>query len=99
MDTFVSTVTRQEISVGRSPAAIYVITQEMIQRGGALTIPDVLRMVPGVEVVQIDANKWAVTVRGFNGRVANKLLVQIDGRSVYTQSFSGVFWDMNDVVL
>lgn len=99
MDTLVSTVTRQESTVGRSPAAIYVITQEMIQRSGALTIPDVLRMVPGVEVAQIDANKWAVSIRGFNGRVANKLLVQIDGRTVYTQSFSGVFWDMNDLVL
>ena len=99
MDTLVSTVTRQESTVGRSPAAIYVITQEMIQRSGALTIPDVLRMVPGVEVAQISAGQWAITIRGFNGRLANKLLVQIDGRTVYTQSFSGVFWDMNDLVL
>ena len=99
MDTVVSSVSRQESTVGRSPAAVFVITPEMIRRSGAINIPDLLRMVPGVEVARIDANKWAVTARGFNGRLANKLLVQIDGRSVYAQSSGGVFWDMQDVVL
>ncbi len=56
-------------------------------------------MVPGVQVAQIDANKWAVSARGFNGRFANKLLVLIDGRSVYTPLFSGVYWDMHDLML
>jgi iron complex outermembrane receptor protein len=99
MDTVVSTVSRQESTIGRSPAAVFVITPEMIRRSGATNIPDLLRMVPGVEVARIDANKWAITIRGFNSRFANKLLVQIDGRTVYAQSFSGVFWDMQDVVL
>lgn len=99
MDTVVSTVSRQESTVGRSPAAVFVITAEMIKRSGALTIPDLLRMVPGVQVAQIDANKWAITARGFNNQYANKLLVQIDGQSVYNQAFSGVFWDAEDLVL
>ena len=95
----VSSVSRQESTVGRSPAAVFVITNEMIRRSGARTIPDVLRMVPGVNVARIDANKWAVSIRGFNSRYANKLLVQIDGRSIYTPLFGGVFWDVQDVVL
>ena len=66
--------------MGQSPAAVFVITNEMIRRSGAKTIPEVLRMVPGVEVAQIDSNKWAVSIRGFGGRFANDLLVQIDGR-------------------
>jgi iron complex outermembrane recepter protein len=99
MDTVVSSVSRQESTVGRSPAAVYVITPEMIRRSGATNIPDLLRMVPGVEVAQIDVNKWAITIRGFNDRFAGKLLVQIDGRAVYRQATSGVFWDEQDVVL
>ena len=81
------------------PAAIYVITSEDIRRSGATSVPDLLRMVPGVQVAQIDANKWAISIRGFNGRYANKLLVLIDGRSVYTPLFSGVYWDVQDVML
>jgi len=99
LDVEVSTVSRTESTVGRSPAAVFVITDEMIRRSGARSIPEVLRMVPGVQVARIDANKWAVTIRGFSGRFANKLLVQIDGRSVYTPLFGGVFWDVQDVVL
>ena len=99
MDMEVSTVSRTESTVGRSPAAVFVVTNEMIRRSGARSVPEVLRMVPGVQVARIDANKWAVTIRGFNGRFANKLLVQIDGRSVYTPLFGGVWWDAQDVVL
>lgn len=95
----VSTVSRQESTVGRSPAAVFVITNEMIRRSGARSIPEALRMAPGVQVARIDANKWAISIRGFNGRFANKLLVQIDGRSVYTPLFAGVFWDVQDVLL
>ena len=58
-----------------------------------------LRMVPGITVARIDANKWAVSARGFAGRFANALLVLIDGRSVYTPAFSGVYWEVNDVLL
>jgi iron complex outermembrane receptor protein len=99
MDLEVTSVSRQESTVGRSPAAVFVITQEMIGRSGARTVPDLLRMVPGAEVARIDANKWAISIRGFNNRFGNKLLVQIDGRSVYTQAFNGVFWDEHEVVL
>lgn len=99
LDTVVSTVERKQSTVGRTPAAVYVITREMIRRSGARYVPEVLRMAPGVQVAQIDANKWAVSIRGFNGRFANKLLVQIDGRSVYNPLFAGVFWDAQGVLL
>ncbi|MHC4877896.1 MAG: TonB-dependent receptor plug domain-containing protein [Planctomycetota bacterium] len=95
----VSTVSRQKSTVGKSPAAVFVITNEMIRRSSARSLPEVLRMAPGVQVARIDANKWEVSIRGFNGRFANKLLVQIDGRSVYTPLFAGVFWDAQNVLL
>jgi iron complex outermembrane receptor protein len=99
LEEVVSSVSRQESTVGKSPAAVYVITQEMIRHSGATNIPDVLRMVPGIEVARINANSWAITSRGFNNLYASKLLVQIDGRAVYSQFFSGVIWSMQDVVL
>ncbi|MBN2578599.1 MAG: TonB-dependent receptor [Pirellulales bacterium] len=99
LDVPVSTVARQESTVGKSAAAVYVITNEMIRRSGAKTIPDVLRLAPGVDVARIDSNKWAISIRGFNVRFANQLLVQIDGRSVYTVTFGGVFWDVQDLLL
>lgn len=80
-------------------AAVFVITQEDIRRSGARSIPEALRLAPGVQVARIDANKWAISIRGFNGRFADKLLVLIDGRSVYTPLFSGVFWDAQDTIL
>jgi iron complex outermembrane recepter protein len=95
----VTSVSRQPSTVGKSPAAVFVITQEMILRSGCNNIPDLLRLVPGMEVARIDANKWAVSCRGFNNLYAKHLLVQVDGRAVYTQFFSGVIWDMQDVVL
>ena len=97
--TEVTTVTRQESNVGRSPAAVYVITSEMIRRSGARTLPDILRLVPGFHVARMDANKWAISCRGFTDRFADKLLVQIDGRTVYTPLFSGVYWDVQDLLL
>jgi len=99
MDTVVTSVSRQESTVGRSPTAVFVITQEMIRRSAANNIPDLLRMVPGVDVAQISADTWAISIRGFNGQYASKLLVQIDGRAVYSQLFSGVFWDVQDYPL
>lgn len=99
LDTPVSTVSRQESTVGHSPAAVFVITNEMIRRSGAKEVPELLRMVPGLEVAKIDSNKWAISARGFNGRFANSLLVQIDGRTVYTPLFAGVFWDVQDLLL
>ncbi|MBW2667507.1 MAG: TonB-dependent receptor, partial [Deltaproteobacteria bacterium] len=94
----VTTVSRRAQKISESAAAITVITNEEIRRSGMTTIPDLLRMVPGLHVANIDANKWAVTARGFNGEFANKLLVMIDGRSVYTPLFAGVFWDVQDVL-
>jgi iron complex outermembrane recepter protein len=99
MNQPVTSVTKHTQKVGDSAAAIFVITQEDIRRSGATSIPDALRMVPGLEVAQIDQNKWAIGSRGFNGRFDNKLLVLIDGRSVYTPLFSGVYWNVQDVVL
>jgi iron complex outermembrane receptor protein len=95
----VTSVSKRPQKVGDSAAAIFVITQEDIRRSGAANIPDALRMVPGVEVARIDENKWAIGSRGFNGRFDNKLLVLIDGRSVYTPLFSGVYWNVQDVLL
>ncbi|MCK4502409.1 MAG: TonB-dependent receptor [Desulfuromonadales bacterium] len=96
----------QVISASKTPtrlmetaAAVSVINRADIHRSGARTVPEVLRMVPGVHVAQLDANRWAVTVRGFNGQTANKLLVMIDGRSIYTPTFSGTYWDALDVSL
>ena len=96
---YVESPGRQPSTVGRSPTAIAVITNEMIRRSGARTVPDLFRMVPGLFVAKIDANKWSVSSRGFSGRFARKLLVQIDGRTVYTPLFGGTFWDAQDVLL
>ena len=93
-DVEVTSVSKQESTVGRSPAAIFVITSEMIRRSGATNIPDLLRMVPGMEVARINSHTWVVSCRGFNSQFANKLLVLIDGRSVYNQQFGGVYWDV-----
>jgi iron complex outermembrane receptor protein len=95
----VTSVARREQKLSQSASAIYVITQEDIRRSGATTIPDALRMAPGVHVGQMDGNKWIVSIRGFHGRFANKLLVMIDGRSVYSPVFGGVYWEANDLLL
>src|ERR1700691_2113267 len=99
MNITVTSVSRQEQKVSRTAAAIFVITAEDIRRSGATNIPDLLRMVPGVDVEQINANTWAVSARGFNGRLSNKLLVLIDGRTLYTPTFDGTFWDVVDLPL
>lgn len=99
MNIRVTSVSKREQSLARTAAAIFVIGQEDIRRSGATNLPDLLRMVPGVDVQQIDANSWAISVRGFNSRYSNKVLVLIDGRSVYTPSFSGVFWEHLDMPL
>ena len=99
MNLEVTTVSKKAQKRSDTAAAVFVITQSDIQRSGAASIPEALRMVPGVEVARIDASKWAITVRGFNGRFANKLLVLMDGRALYTPAFSGVFWHMQDTLL
>jgi iron complex outermembrane receptor protein len=99
MNVEVTSVSKRTQRVADAAAAIFVITQEDIRRSGAASIPEALRMVPGLQVARIDENKWAIGSRGFNGRFDNKLLVLIDGRSVYTPLFSGVYWNVQDVML
>jgi iron complex outermembrane receptor protein len=95
----ITSASRKEQRVADVAAAVFVITHDDIRRSGMTTIPDLLRLVPGVGVAQINSNKWAVSVRGFNGLYANKLLVLVDGRSIYSRIFSGVFWDAEDLML
>jgi iron complex outermembrane receptor protein len=80
-------------------SAVFVITRDDIERHGIRSIPDALRLAPGLNVAQIDANKWAIGSRGLSGRYANKLLVLMDGRLLYTPAFSGVFWDVQDTLI
>jgi len=98
-DLQVTSVSKKEQSLSKAGAAVFVITQEDIRRSGMLDIPDLLRMAPGVDVARLDANSWAISIRGFNDRYSNKVLVLIDGRSVYSEVFSGVFWDQQNVPL
>jgi iron complex outermembrane receptor protein len=99
MNMQVTSVSKREQKISRAGAAIYVITQDDIRRSGANNVPDLLRMAPGVHVARMDSNAWAISIRGFNDLYADKVLVLIDGRSVYNPLFSGVFWDAQDVVL
>jgi len=99
MNIDVTSASKKEQKLSQVPAAIFVITQEDIRRSGATNIPDLLRMAPGLDVAQVTASIWAISARGFNGQYANTLLVLIDGRSVYTPVFSGVYWDAQAVPL
>jgi iron complex outermembrane recepter protein len=99
MNTKVTSVSKTEQKMFRAASAIFVITASDIARSGATCIPDLLRMVPGLDVAQIDANTWAISARGLNGRFSNELLVLLDGRTVYTPTFGGVFWDVLDLPL
>lgn len=87
------------VKKSHSPAAIFVVTSDDIRRSGATSIPEALRLVPGLQVSRINSNKWAVSSRGFNLRYSNKLLVLMDGRALYLPLFSGVFWECQDYVL
>jgi iron complex outermembrane recepter protein len=99
MNVEVTSVSRKGQKLSDTAAAVFVISQDDIRRSGATSIPEVLRIVPGMDVARINGNIWAISARGFNGRFANKLLVLIDGRSVYTPLFSGVYWDVQDTLL
>lgn len=81
------------------PAAVGVVTGDDIHRSGAQTLPEILRLAPGTNVAQVDASQWAVTVRGFNDMYAQKLLVLMDGRSIYTPLFSGTIWPAQDTMI
>jgi len=95
----VTSVSKKEELLADAPASIYVITGEAIQRSGARSLPEALRLAPNLQVAQIDANQYAISARGFNSGTANKLLVMIDGRTVYTPLYSGVFWDAQNTML
>ena len=95
----VTTTSKEPVKASDTPAAIYVITQEDIRRSGATSIPEALRLAPGVEVARIDSDTWSVGVRGFGSSVSRSVLVLIDGRSVYTPLFAGVWWQVQDTLL
>ena len=99
MDIEISSVSRKDQRLGDVPAAISVITQDDIRRSGMTTLPELLRLVPGVQVAQINSNKWAIAVRGFNNLFADKVLVLIDGRTVYDRLNSGIFWESLNITL
>ncbi len=98
-DLKITTVSRVEERLADAPAAVFVITRDEIRRSGVTTIAEALRLAPGVEVARRSAHSWSITIRGFNSDLANKLLVLIDGRSVYSPLYAGVFWDVQDVLL
>ena len=99
MDLEVTTVSKKTQKLSETSAAIYVISSEDIQHSGASSLAEVMRMAPGVNVARINQSQWAVSARGFNHLYSNKLLVLIDGRSVYSSFFSGVHWDIQDMNL
>ncbi len=95
----VTAASKEPEQVWRTPAAIYVLTQEDIRRSGATSIPEVLRLVPGVEVSRINSSLWAVGVRGFGNSFSKSVLILIDGRSVYTPLYAGVAWNVQNLLL
>jgi len=99
MNQDVSIVSRREEKLSQSASAVQVITQEEIHRSGATSLPEALRLAPNLQVAQVDSRQWAISARGFNNTLANKLLVMIDGRTIYTPLFAGVFWDAQDTML
>jgi len=99
MNLQVTSVSKRPERLSQSASAIQVITQEDIRRSGAASLPEALRLATNLQVAQLDSRQWAISARGFNGTAANKLLVLIDGRTVYTPLFSGVFWDVQEVPL
>ncbi len=95
----VTLVSRRPTKLSQSPSAIQVLTGEEIKRSGATNLPDALRLLPNVEVQQINSYAWVVSTRGFDALFSNKLLVMIDGRTVYSPLDAGVFWDAQSVLL
>ncbi len=95
----VTTTSKEPEEVWNTAAAVYVITEEDIRRSGATSVPEILRMVPGVEVARIDSDHWSVGIRGFGSEFSKSVLVLIDGRSVYTPLFAGVYWQLQNVLL
>ncbi|MEO7345615.1 MAG: TonB-dependent receptor [Opitutaceae bacterium] len=99
MDIEVTSVSRRPEKLLAAASAIQVITGEEIRRAGASSLPEALRLASNLTVAQIDSRQWAIAARGFNNSSTNKLLVQLDGRTLYTPLFAGVFWDVQDTLL
>jgi len=99
MNMEVTSVSKKEQRLSQAPAAIYLITHEDIRRSGMTTMADLMRLVPGMNVGQIQGGAWAVSARGFNDNYSNKLLVLVDGRSVYSPTHAGVNWEAQDTLL
>src|SRR5271170_1627044 len=95
----VTSVSKHAEPLQNAAASIYVISADDIRRSGATTLPEALRLAPNLEVARVNASQYAISARGFNNAIGNKLLVLVDGRTVYTPLFSGVFWDAQDVML
>src|SRR2546426_883065 len=95
----ITSVSRRAERLADAPASVFVITGDDIRRSGATSLPEALRLAPNLEVARVDSRQYAISARGFNNTIANKLLVLIDGRTVYTPLFSGVFWDAQDTLL
>lgn len=99
MEVRVTSASRKNQRAEDVAAAVYVITRRAIRESGLVNLPEILRLAPGVQVAWVNSSLWAVSIRGFNDVYSNKLLVLVDGRSVYTRIFSGVFWDLQDLVI
>jgi iron complex outermembrane recepter protein len=99
MNESVSSVSKREMKLNESPAAIAVVTQEDIRRLGSATIAEALRWVPGMNVARSSSGQWAISARGFNSQFSNKLLVLMDGRTIYNPAFGGVFWDLQETAM
>src|ERR1700745_1050956 len=99
MNVEVTSVSKRPERLSRVASAIQVITRQDIRRSGASSLPEALRLATNLQVAQVDSRQWAISARGLNSTTANKLLVLIDGRTIYTPLFSGVFWDVQDVPL
>jgi iron complex outermembrane receptor protein len=98
-DIVVTSVSRQQTRLAEAPASITIVSGADIRRSGALSLPEALRLAPNLQVARADTSNYAITARGFSSTIENKMLVLIDGRSVYSPLFSGVFWDMQDVLM
>lgn len=99
MNIEISSFSRKQQKLRHTAGAVFVITADDIRRSGATVLPEVLRLAPGLHVARIDSTKWAISARGFANRLSNKMLVLIDGRSIYNNVYGGVFWDQHDLPL
>ena len=99
MQVRITSVSKKSQNLADTAAAAYVITQEDIHRSGVTSIPEALALAPGIQVARISASEWSISSRGFGGYTSNKLLVMIDGRSVYSPAYSGSYWDQQNTLL